>query len=534
MKKIVLALFILLTSKISAQECENCGEHTAIAFQKIEWLEIQKPEDSALLEEWEKLEILWSEISYQLDQFFKNDKCLSIRQTVRTTKTPNVASNYRYTIYGIILDYSSGYTLRLWMQPACSDKKIAEAEIQFQMYPFLDVDKITQQAAAQLGPQIKKIHDYELAERDSKNYGLGGDLSEGYIEITMDNKMVKGEETRVVMKVVDCDGQVLKNKEISTAGTVGGVFTPAKFKTDADGSAIVKFRMTTDKTAFIKAACETKNVWGCDDLYTGTEAVKGIAGAPFKVSINYEQNETHWVNRATLPGVKIAGGATTETYDIQHRSVFYYFPSKKNLDEGLLIDASKDDGYYIGLTDVVPDAAAKTIYVIESGWNVFTKKTEDARIAGMVDNLKLIEAVEQGEKIEYEGFADILHPSEVMFHLGNANEPPSFMWGVQYPASDANIAGAGAAIIKGEEGVKWVVNKITDPKSIYKTEYLLSLTLNAAEEFRKGNKAMKDLFGMDLDDMSNTIDPTKNHQNMAGASGFQTITVRILSPYGSK
>lgn len=66
------------------------------------------------------------------------------------------------------------------------------------------------------------------------------------------------------------------------------------------------------------------------------------------------------------------------------------------------------------------------------------------------------------------------------------------MWHVEYPATNGNIAGSGATIVKGEEGVQWKVNKITDPKSIYKTEYLLSLTLNAADELKKGNKAMKD------------------------------------------
>jgi hypothetical protein len=79
--------------------------------------------------------------------------------------------------------------------------------------------------------------------------------------------------------------------------------------------------------------------------------------------------------------------------------------------------------------------------------------------------------------------------------------------------------------------VQWVVNKISDPNSPYKTEYLLSLKLDAAEELKKGNKAMKGLFGIDLDGLTGVLDPTNSQSNMAGASGSQTITVRILSPY---
>ena len=81
------------------------------------------------------------------------------------------------------------------------------------------------------------------------------------------------------------------------------------------------------------------------------------------------------------------------------------------------------------------------------------------------------------------------------------------------------------------EDVEWIVNKITDPASPYKTEYLLKLKLDANKELKKGEKAMKELFGFDLDDMTKMMDPTNPQSNMAGASGSQTMIVRILSPY---
>lgn len=53
-------------------------------------------------------------------------------------------------------------------------------------------------------------------------------------------------------------------------------------------------------------------------------------------------------------------------------------------------------------------------------------------------------------------------------------------------------------IVKGEDGVEWTSKPVTDPQSPYKTEYILKLKLDAAEELKKGNKAMKDFFGLIL------------------------------------
>ncbi|MFN2440123.1 MAG: hypothetical protein ABR503_13045 [Chitinophagaceae bacterium] len=520
MKNFFLIFIFSVSIQAKAQECANCGDRTAIAFHKIEWLGIQKPEDPVLLEQWEKLDILWPEIAYQFDKL-NNKKCLYVRQVGKGTQNSDVAV-FNYSIYGIVIQSASDYILKLWLQPSCSNKILAETEVRFQLYPVIDVDRITQQAAAQLGPLMNVIENFESNERDSKNNGLGGDLWGGSIMITMDNALVKGEETRVIMRVVDCDHTVLKNKQISTEGTSGGVFTPAKFNTNADGTAIVKFKMTTDKTAIVKAACETKNVWGCQDLYTGTAAVKGIEGVPLKVSINYEQNETKTVKRATLPGIKIKGGEDAEMTEMRHRTVLYHFPTTASLKDGYLVETGKDNG------------GSKTEYVTESGWFLYTKSVQNAEITAMVRDIEVLKAEEDGEEKIYDGNASLQHKSHVTFYKGDANNPAYFSWEVEYPASNKGIAVGVMMLVKGEEGVTWKVNKITDPKSIYKTEYLLSQTIDAAEELKKGNKAMKDLLGVDLDGLTKVIDPTNPQSNMAGASGKTTITVRILSPYAEK
>jgi hypothetical protein len=68
----------------------SCVERTAIAFHEIEWLGIQKAEHPVLLEQRQKLEILWSEIDFQFDQQFKSNKYLDVRQVAPGTQHSDV------------------------------------------------------------------------------------------------------------------------------------------------------------------------------------------------------------------------------------------------------------------------------------------------------------------------------------------------------------------------------------------------------------------------------------------------------------
>ena len=170
--------------------------------------------------------------------------------------------------------------------------------------------------------------------------------------------------------------------------------------------------------------------------------------------------------------------------------------------------------------------------MLETGYYEFTKSVSAAYIKAMIGNVEAVQAVEEGSHSKVQGTASLEHHSEINFMKGNGKEPGVFAWHVEYPASpDGEIAFGSMIITEGEEDVEWIINKITDPASPYKTEYLLKLKLDANKELKKGEKAMKELFGFDLDQMTGIIDPTNPQSNMAGASGSQTLVVRILSPY---
>jgi hypothetical protein len=106
-----------------------------------------------------------------------------------------------------------------------------------------------------------------------------------------------------------------------------------------------------------------------------------------------------------------------------------------------------------------------------------------------------------------------------------------FQWEIEYPASGGGLAGGGMVISKEDPDTKWTKKTITDPASPFKTQYILELNRDIAEEFRKGEKAFADLFKFSVHDVADLLDPTKEHGSMAGANGFQTIKVIIWSPY---
>ena len=511
----LIILIISSVLSISIVKCygqeDQCGRKADVYYRSVHTIGIDEPQDATLRNEYRKL----SYVDTYIIQHLQKHPALHILPIARNTNI----KKHGYRFEGLV-SYSPDardYKLHLMFQATCSENIVAESKVSFQLYPSWDPSHVVEEAMSKLMSRIN-IEELENKVREIKNYGLGGDVWGGMIEITMDKTMVKGEETQVLLSVVDCDGLSLTGKEINLQAS-GGIFTPAKIKTNSEGEATARFRLTTDKTAIIKAQCQTKNVWGCDDLYTGTEVIKGIDGHPVKIEIRYVQQETHTVQRATLPGVKIKGGEDTELVEMFHSAVMYHFPSAAALKEGFLVAIAKDNPY----------PKSKTEHVSETGWFLLSRDIQHAEITAGVGFE--VHATEDEEEQSYSGNASIEHPSQLFFFKGEANNPPYFSWTVEYPASNKNIAYGGIEFAKNDNNVQWIVKKITDPKSLYKTEYLLKLHIDAAEELKKGNIAMKQLFGFDVDQMAKIFDPTNPQEGLAGASGLKIVSVRILSPY---
>jgi len=505
-------IFVLSILEASAQQ-KVCNEKSPLYFM-FEQVEVQEPEDAALREQYAKIATLKSK-TLELVQVNPSFSVIPISDYRK-------AKGQKGYVLISALYYDNGkkdYRFSLSLLTTCATI-IASVEAPFQMYPSWDPLYQATRSVAALFEKIN-IRDWELHERATKRVGLGGDHRGGEITMDMDRGLMKGQSTNVIVRVKDCDGVSLPNKKITTTGTIGGAFTPATFTTNDDGTAIVKFTKTSDKTAIAKALCETNNVWGCKDTYTGSNVVVGIDGIPVRIDIAYMENVTRTMKRATLPGVKITGGEETETNFMTHFATLYHYPPQKTLKDNLLVETSQPVG-----------DRPHTLYAYESGWSVWEKNTEPAFIVAGPANM--VQEMEKGEQISHSGSPDGMTASEVVFYLGKKGDslnPPTFMWNVQYETSNDGVAAGGANLVKGDSSVTWRETKITDPKSIYKMKYEISQVVDVANELKQGNKAMKELFGFDLDKLTGIIDPTNPQTGMAGATGTRLIKVTIWSPY---
>jgi hypothetical protein len=503
---------VLAVLEVSAQE-KACNT-VAPLYYMFEQVDVQEPEDAAHHEQYAKVALLKSKT---LDLVQSNPSF----SVVPFSDYKKVKGQKGYLLIATLY-YDKGkkdYRFSLSLLTMCGTK-IIDVEAPFQMYPSWDPQQQASRAVTALFEKIN-IRDWELQERATKKVGLGGDQRGGEITIDMDRGLMKGQSTTAIVHVKDCDGQFLPNKKVTTAGTTGGTFTPSTFTTNNDGTALVKFTKTGDKTAVAIAQCETNTVWGCKDLYSGSNVIAGIDGTPVKIDIVYLENVTKTVHRATLPGVKIVGGEETETNFMVHYATLYHYPSQKMLKDNFLVETSQNE------TD-----RPQTLYANESGWSMWEKVTATAFIVAGPANM--VQATEKGEQITYSGSPDGMTKSEVIFYLGKKGDslnPPSFMWNVEYETSNEGLAAGSVNLIKGDSSVKWKETKIKDPKSIYKMKYEITQEIDALTELKQGNKAMKDLFGFDLDQLTGIIDPTNPQTGMAGATGKRMIRVTILSPY---
>ena len=305
-------------------------------------------------------------------------------------------------------------------------------------------------------------------------------------------------------------------------GTTGGTVSPERVTTDASGKAKAKFKMGSEKNAIINAHLLHDKPIGCPYAKLGSTSIGSV---PIKVEISYFENESQTLRRAAFPGTEVKGGDEVETTNAAHTAILYHYPSATALKKGFLIFADPQK----------PQPGAKTEYIVDYGYYSYDKKVNDAEITVKLGNVDMVKEKEEGSSNSYDGYSSPNYKSSVMLSKGTANQPAGFSWGIQYSAKQDGEefpVYIGMPISKGEEGVEWIEKQITDPNSPYKTEYIINVRLDAAEELKKGNKAMKALMGMDSNDMIKMMSPTSKG-DIATATGSRSITVRILSPYST-
>ena len=106
-----------------------------------------------------------------------------------TASLPHKMYDEGYLTTGYVKQNGDSYIMHLELQSSCSRKKVAAADITFQLSPGSEyIKNIAHQAAAKLSPLIEKINTFEEQERkERKEFAIGG-LNRDIIKIVPEKK----------------------------------------------------------------------------------------------------------------------------------------------------------------------------------------------------------------------------------------------------------------------------------------------------------------------------------------------------------
>ena len=200
------------------------------------------------------------------------------------------SENIEYLISGEIQEMKSDGSYRIWVyiQTGGTMDLVVSAKA---TYDFsISGAQNGKNIAQQLMPLMQHIRDFEKTKRDEDSEVVVAPDGKGAeLEINPEKEKIKGgENTKVEIKLIDCDGVPIKDMDVTLTG-VGGSFNPEKVKTDGDGKAESKFTADCDPgkytlTMEFKARFPysfTKNTFG------ETKEIEIEAGDKFNIVYNH-------------------------------------------------------------------------------------------------------------------------------------------------------------------------------------------------------------------------------------------------------
>jgi hypothetical protein len=526
--------FAIVVQTADAQDCVQCKSKPRISNYDLD-VQVARPADTGRASlEWKQL--FWFSKFARSKIFELNKNCvifiepLSISQggtksfalqenTPVLPRGDNISKFLDYLVTGSISKSEEGYVLHIQLQSACGRKQIASADVPFHATDDPDYTRqIADEAATKLSPLVDKINVFERNIRQASTDVAFANSTASLTITPKKTQLSAGEETEVEISLRDCDGFILANREVvftkesisgfSVNATTGGTVSPSIVKTDNNGKARVKFKMGNGKTAVICAHHIFKMPTGCSAVMTGSAPIGAI---PVKVEVDYEMDQGDDLTpNFSLGAVQITNGKDKTSFTRFYRSVFYHFPKTP---KQYLVKAYEQD----------PEKW-RTVYEMERGYFVFMHEREqtnaDADFAGIRIHDTLGGAL-------FELNSGTVRPTHahVSFFMGNDLDPIGFYleFNFENEELDHEIGTGGypgSASVNGwDTDGKIIRNKIADPKSPYKTEYIIECSRDPNQATQEFDKANGTHFGEFLKAMNYS------------RSGKERLHVRILSPY---
>ena len=223
-------------------------------------------------------------IEWGQDQYSHGSTNLSLPPIAGTVES------LQYLVSGEInkLQFDGSYQIWVFIQAAGTMDMVVQAKA---TYDFsISGAQNGKNIAQQLMPLMQHIRDFEKTKRDEDSEVVVAPDGKGAeLEINPEKEKIKGgENTKVEIKLIDCDGVPIKDMDVTLTG-VGGSFNPEKVKTDGDGKAESKFTADCDPgkytlTMEFKARFPysfTKNTFG------ETKEIEIEAGDKFNIVYNH-------------------------------------------------------------------------------------------------------------------------------------------------------------------------------------------------------------------------------------------------------
>lgn len=275
MKEFVLFTLLMVQGFFSfsqnKDDCEKCGKRLVVCWDlDILTPKPGTPEDS----------ILWKLLHKASDSYYKNllfkepSNCLTLLPGCRigddtpAWKKPcpfrgEGAGAYDYAILGEITGKEGSYTLRLILV-ASDNETVTEATMPFDKAEgaeWAGVSATMELGGTSTGSRFlnEVIREYEVKKRDKYNAEQTGNMAINptvefdQAEYKLRIKSSFDRTQKISITLTDCDGALLKNKDINV-WVKEGVLSPEKARTDEKGKAELIYSATRDNYADVITA----------------------------------------------------------------------------------------------------------------------------------------------------------------------------------------------------------------------------------------------------------------------------------------
>jgi hypothetical protein len=479
-----------------AQSCDHCRvtpKLTAFDF------DVQVPQPNAtdgtenLWPEWKSLFLLAPSVATNIKNkaggcliltlppsYDKNDEQqLSAGGEVFTnlTSNPNISSDLSrygdYLITGTITKSAKDYVLHVEVQSSCNRKKVAATDVPFQLTSLVgNVNNLAKQAAIQLGSLADKIKSFEIEERKiNPHFAIARNGDELIRIMPAKRNLVTGQETDITIEVNDCDGAPSAGKEIIFTqeklngfilnGTIGGIVTPARVITDAQGRAKAKFKLTASsgKPAVINAHSFVQTPWECNAAIIGSVQIDQLPA--FKVNVTYiKSGGEDFSFSSNEDGIKFNADETKRwQVDYSYSVVFYPASAIKDGEQVMIMPQFEN----------APELqkVGKSIVMSNIGYSENVISTHSLALNGST--------LGAPRTIQQRGFSDRPLPPSISFVMKN-NELIFFSSGLEFPEVEdqlSPVTGSFGIEINNKKYFPVKPVKISDPNSPYKWFYLI-------------------------------------------------------------